>query len=421
MGPMRRILRTELEDNRLGGGAGPTGSSAIVTVLIAEDDPLIRETLATVIDGDEGFVVTAMAGDADAAIRAAIELPPDLALLDVRMPGGGGAHAATVIAESCPEVHIVAISAHDDEETIAEMIEAGARGYITKDGPAHQMLDTLRRCAAGESIFTPRSATRLMSQYVKSSQRMETAKRQLREREIRLREACDPASISSVFQPVVDLETGSVVMYEALTRFSCDHGLNTAEWFEEAVHLGMSAELEIAALARTVAALVEHGDDEVNVSVNVSPDTLLSPTLMATLAPIDLSRVVIEITEHAQIQDYAQTKSVFDRLRKGGAKLAIDDAGAGFASLRHILDLMPDIIKLDISLVRGIDSDQPRRALAAGLISFANEIGAEIVAEGIETGDELACLKYLGVHLGQGYILARPAPIDQATAAKIEV
>ena len=312
---MRRSPQIKVELDRTGIEVGPAGSTAIVTVLIAEDDPLIRETLATVIDGDDNFVVTAMTADAEAAIIAAIEEPPDLALLDVRMPGGGGAHAAMKIAEACPDVHIVAISAHDDKETIGEMIEAGARGYITKDGPAHQMLDTLRRCAAGESVFTPRSATNLMQQYVKSSQRMEAAKKRLREREIRMREACDPRSINSVFQPIVDLESGEVVIYEALTRFNCGHELNTAEWFEEAVHLGMSAELEIAALARTVAALVEQGDPSVKVSVNVSPDTLLSPALMATLAPIDLSRVVVEITEHAQIYDYEQTKAVFKRLR----------------------------------------------------------------------------------------------------------
>lgn len=418
---MRRIWQTETELTSMGNGTGPDERATVVTVLIAEDDPLIRETLATVIDGDEGFVVTAMTGDAESAIGAALDDPPDIALLDVRMPGGGGARAAQMIAEVCPDVHIVAISAHEDEETIAEMIEAGARGYITKDGQSQQMLDTLRRCAAGESIFTPRSATSLMRQYVKSSQRMEAAKRQLREREARLREACDPDTINSVFQPIVDLESGRVMMYEALTRFNSGHDLNTAEWFEEAVQLGMSDQLEIAALARTVAAIVEHGDDSVNVSVNVSPDTLLSPALPATLAPIDLTRVTVEITEHAQIEDYEQTKAAIDRLQARGARLAIDDAGAGFASLRHILDLMPDVIKLDISLVRGIDLDQPRRALATGLISFANEIDAEIVAEGIETEQELACLKQLGVHLGQGYILARPSPLAEATTATFHV
>lgn len=417
---MRRISQTESDLNGSAYEAGAADRS-FVTVLIAEDDPLIRETLETLIDGDDDFVVIAMADDAESAIEAAIANPPDLALLDVHMPGGGGARAAAMILEECPTVHVVAISAHDDQETIARMIEAGARGYITKEGPAHQMLDTLRRCAAGESVFTPPSATTLMRQYVKSSQRMEAVKRHLREREIRLRRACDPESIRSVFQPIVDLESGEVTMYEALTRFECDGPFNTAEWFEEAVHLGMNVELELAALTRTVTALIEQGDESVNVSVNVSPDTLLSAALLSTLAPIDPSRVVIEITEHARIQDYEQTKAVIDRLRKGGARLAIDDAGAGFASLRHILDLMPDLIKLDISLVRNIDSDQPRRALAAGLISFATEIGAEIVAEGIETPAELEVLKQLGVRFGQGYILARPAPLAEVLEARIKV
>ncbi|MBI4896809.1 MAG: EAL domain-containing protein [Actinobacteria bacterium] len=400
-----------------------------ITVLIAEDDPFIRDILSAVIGDGGGFRIVATAGDADAAIDAAIEHSPVLALLDVRMPGGGGARAAKVIAETCPEVHIVAISSHDDQETIGEMVSAGARGYITKDAPRDQMLETLRRCAAGELIFTPASANSLMREYAKSSQRLAEAKKRRRLREQRLREICEPRAIHSVFQPIVALDTGRVDMYEALTRFESPHGLNTGEWFEEAVELGMSVELELAVLARTVAELAgagagmaaEPADDGLHVSLNASPEMLLNPALHATLSAIDPRRIVIEVTEHAQISDYAEIKRAIARLRSHGMRLAIDDAGAGFASLRHILDLAPDMIKLDLSLVRGIDTDQPRRALATGLISFAREIDAEIVAEGIETQGELECVRELGVQYGQGYFIARPAPLAELLVRHIEL
>jgi len=122
--------------------------------------------------------------------------------------------------------------------------------------------------------------------------------------------------------------------------------------------------------------------------------------------------VVVEITEHEQVDDYASLAAALAELRRLGARVAIDDAGAGFSSLRHTLALEPDIVKLDISLTQGIDSDRAKRALAASLIAFADEIGMDIVAEGVESAGELATLLELGVPFGQGYYLAEPGPID---------
>ncbi|HEV8420861.1 MAG TPA: EAL domain-containing protein, partial [Actinomycetota bacterium] len=120
------------------------------------------------------------------------------------------------------------------------------------------------------------------------------------------------------------------------------------------------------------------------------------------------TRIVVEITEHAQVADYAELLEALGDFRSRGGRLAIDDAGAGFASLRHVLVLLPDVIKLDISLTQGIDRDRNRRALASAMISFAAEIGATIIAEGIETRDELDSLRSLGVRYGQGFYIGRP-------------
>jgi EAL domain-containing protein (putative c-di-GMP-specific phosphodiesterase class I) len=119
---------------------------------------------------------------------------------------------------------------------------------------------------------------------------------------------------------------------------------------------------------------------------------------------------VIEVTEHVPVEDYDALNAHLEGLRARGTRLAIDDAGAGFASLRHILLLHPDVIKLDVSLTRGVEDDIARRALASAFISFAAEIGATIVAEGIETRTQFETLRRLGVRYGQGWYLARPAP-----------
>jgi EAL domain-containing protein (putative c-di-GMP-specific phosphodiesterase class I) len=132
----------------------------------------------------------------------------------------------------------------------------------------------------------------------------------------------------------------------------------------------------------------------------------------------DGNRLVLEMTEHAVVEDYDALQAALAQLRRFGIRVAVDDAGAGFASLRHILSLVPEFIKLDRSLTSGIDSDLPKRALARGLISFAQEIGTSVIGEGVETASELEALRELGVGFAQGYYLGRPVPLDDVAAAK---
>ncbi len=156
-------------------------------------------------------------------------------------------------------------------------------------------------------------------------------------------------------------------------------------------------------------------------SLNTSPATLCTPQFLDAIAGVPGDRFAIEITEHAPVEDYAQLRAALGSLRSRGAQLMVDDAGAGFSSFRHILDLRPDVIKLDLSLTRDIDTDPLRRALAASLLAFADEIGATIVAEGIETFGELSALRVLGVQHGQGFLLARPgtAPVPERLALPV--
>jgi len=143
-------------------------------------------------------------------------------------------------------------------------------------------------------------------------------------------------------------------------------------------------------------------------SINASPATAASTGLAELLESRPLHRLVLEVTEHDAVTDYEVLIASLKDMRARGLRLAVDDMGSGYANLRHILELHPDVIKLDVALTRGIDLDTPRRALAASFTTFARQIGAKIVAEGMETRSEYETLRELGVHLGQGYYLARP-------------
>ena len=223
--------------------------------------------------------------------------------------------------------------------------------------------------------------------------------------------------VQVVFQPIVDLATRRTVGFEALSRFPPPDG-SPLRWFDDADLAGLRAELEFASV-RAALNQLDRLPSDAYVSLNFSPSVLNELPrldLDALAERVPLGRIVLEVTEQAPIDDYARLGEALADIRRRGARLAIDDAGAGFASMRHIVSLRPDIIKLDISLIRDIDSDPSRRALAASIALFGGQTGASIVAEGIETDGELAVLIELGIGFGQGYLLGRPAPLAPPAA-----
>ena len=207
-------------------------------------------------------------------------------------------------------------------------------------------------------------------------------------------------------QPIVRLDTGEVVGAEALTRFPGTHRPAHA-WFDDAERVGLGARLQLAVVERAVA-LVGLLPTGAFLTFNVGPDVLASAELLDLLDLVEPERIIIELTEHVRIDDYDRLLDSLSRVRERGARLAVDDTGAGFSSLGHILHLRPELIKLDCQFTRGIDTDPARRSLAHALVSFARDIGAEVVSEGIETAAELDTVRELGVPYGQGYFLSRP-------------
>lgn len=213
-----------------------------------------------------------------------------------------------------------------------------------------------------------------------------------------------------VFQPIFDFLTSTVCSCEALCRFAPAPYRSPDKWFNEAFAVGLGVELELAVAAAAIECFPDLPDG-ITLSVNVSPHTLADPRLGDVLDPRYADRTIVEVTEHAKVADYAELLLSLAALKRRGVALAIDDAGAGYSGLQHILQLAPDYIKMDMSLTRSLDADPARRALASALVFYAGETGSCVVAEGIETPSELATLKRLGVHRGQGYLLGKPGPI----------
>jgi EAL domain-containing protein (putative c-di-GMP-specific phosphodiesterase class I) len=237
----------------------------------------------------------------------------------------------------------------------------------------------------------------------------------LSETSVRIGRVIEHDEFKLAYQPILNLAPLRLAGFEALCRFAPQPYRPPDQWFGEAARVGLGVQLERAVLKMALQAFDEFSAD-MFLSVNVSPEMILHEGFAALFETCPKDRLVVEITEHTKVDDYAAILAALAPLRREGAKLSIDDAGAGFASLRHILNLTPEIVKLDAGLTTALDTDPARRALAAALVYFGRETQSRIIAEGIETEAELAALKGLGVPMGQGYLLGRPADLGRATA-----
>jgi EAL domain-containing protein (putative c-di-GMP-specific phosphodiesterase class I) len=227
--------------------------------------------------------------------------------------------------------------------------------------------------------------------------------------EVRLAPVLAAGGPDIALQPIVDLATGERIGAEALSRFPVGWGKAPDLVFDEAHGIGLGDRLELLALERAAVHL-----DSVRgyIAMNVSPSTLLTPECGALLRRLPLDRVLLELSEHDQVEDYAALQSVLTPLRAAGMGLAIDDVGAGFSSLRHIVVTAPDVIKIDRSIVTGLTEDPVRSTLVQSLVTFAHGCGVRVVAEGVETAAEAAALGALGVDHGQGWHFGRPGPVE---------
>jgi EAL domain-containing protein (putative c-di-GMP-specific phosphodiesterase class I)/CheY-like chemotaxis protein len=379
-----------------------------ITVLIADDEPEVRSALAELIASEDALEMVAAAADADEAVELARSLHPDVALVDVKMPGGG-ARAAREIGRVSPQTRVIALSAYEDRNTVLQMLGAGADGYLVKGTASEEIIRAIKRAVQGQTSVSTEVMASVVQELTSQLRREEGRIEERRAKTQRIQGAIAGQEVAVVFQPIFRMDDRHVVGYEALSRFDGTPPRSPDVWFREAAEVGLGLELELLAVRMAFRELTNL-PGEGYLSLNLSHRTAAAPRLLDALGDGPLDRVVVEITEHEAVEDYDELVTALKELRRRGARTAIDDAGAGFASLRHALLLDPDIIKVDISLTRQIDTDRGRRALTAAISSFAEEMAMDIVAEGVETQAEVDTLQALGVRFGQGFFLARPVP-----------
>lgn len=239
------------------------------------------------------------------------------------------------------------------------------------------------------------------------------AQHRLKQKRERIEKLIGQAAFHVRYQPIYRLHDETVAAFECLARFETEPYRSPDQWFAEAEEVGLAEELEIALARKALEALSELPKD-VLLAVNFSPATIMTDSFAKLFATLPLERVVLEVTEHAAVANYTELSARLHPFRLRGLRLAVDDAGAGHSSFRHVLDLRPDTIKLDMSLTRNIDRDRGRQALAGALSMFGRAMGSQIVAEGVESEAELDTLRRVGVTKVQGYLTGRPMPLADA-------
>ncbi len=383
-------------------------AGGLIKVLIADEPGSAREALAVLLEGDSDFELVAVASNGAEALRLACIHRPRAVLVGRGLPGDSTA-AIEEIRQAVPDTTVVAYSGEVEPRGVREAVEAGAMSYLVRTDRDDHVLQALREATRGRSLLSPVVATAVIRELSVSPTHARERRRRSRRRAA-LERFVRGDGLGIVLQPIVDLATGDAVAVEALARFDDGASEGPSVWFVEANEEGLGPDLELAALAvaiGTFAALPAH----LSLTVNVSPSVVVLPQFGEIIEGVPADRLIVELTEHAAVEDYVALGASVGELRERGLRIAVDDAGAGFASLRHVLLVEPDFLKLDISLCSGVARDRRRRALARALLAFAEETEIETVAEGVESAEDLDTLRALGVTFGQGFHLAPPAPL----------
>lgn len=379
-------------------------------VLVIDDNPA-NTALAARILTRAGLSDVRELQDPLLAAEVLEDFDPDVVLLDLRMPGLDGFAVLEIIQRKAMGSYlpVIVVTADDSHESVERALEQGAHDYLGKPFNAAELVLRVRNLLLNRFAYQElrRSRAWLRTRLDLFEPDLANLQVPIDEARALVTDAIANRGFSIAVQPVVDMCSGQLKGGEALARFPADVLGSPAAWFAAALEVGLVAELEVATF-RAALDLLPGRPDGTSLSVNISPATVLSALGGPDDYDVDWSRVVLELTEHTPVEDYPALNRALEPFRAAGARIAVDDTGAGFASLRHILDLRPDVIKIDIAIVRGIDTDPSRSAVAAMLLLFAQETGIAVIAEGIETPEERDTLVGLGAVLGQGYLLGRP-------------
>jgi EAL domain-containing protein (putative c-di-GMP-specific phosphodiesterase class I)/DNA-binding NarL/FixJ family response regulator len=386
-------------------------------VLVIDDEEaniaLLRSLLKKV-----GFKAIESTTDSRLAAGLASRFEPDLILLDLHMPHLDGYaildQLAPMITAAVP-VPVLVLTADITPEARQRALALGARDFVSKPFKLGELLLRI-----GNLVDTRMSQVALSRQLsMMQSNRDadpddEASERRRRHR--RIEDTIERRAISLAYQAIVDTTAGQVLGYEALARFASPPIEPPDVWFRNARDVGLGPHLELATLEMAIRDL-DLREPETFLSINASETTLRSPALLDLLGRSDPSRIVLELEGGLLIQDLDDLARSLDRVRKLGVRFASDEAGAGSDGIHLLLAIRPEIIKIDRILVEDLDQDPARQALVGGLVGFARETGAQVVAEGVETAAEYRILASMGIDMAQGYWIARPSLSPLETGA----
>jgi len=403
-----------------------TGTLENARILIVDDEEANLLVLRRMLER-AGLPNLMTVSDSSVAIERFLSFEPDLVLLDLHMPHPDGFEILSQLEPLVPRdtyVPILVLTADITDSARERALAIGARDFLTKPFRYNELLLRINNLLETRALHSQlRRDKAILEARMREQQVTEAALAERRRAASRRIESVlttdrdephdrhgDGVRLQMVYQPILDLQNGDVLGAEALARFGTEPQRSPAQWFIEAAEVGLAIQLELAAVRRAAEGLALL-PPAAFLSVNASADTLRSPALLDLLSELPASRFIIELTEHDPVGDYRQLVPAVNRLRDMGVRLAVDDAGAGFTSLQQILQLAPDLIKLDRGFIQGLADDPVRRALTTALLTFAHDIGATLVAEGVATASELEALRKLGVRHGQGRFLGEPMPL----------
>jgi len=383
-----------------------------VVLGLAPDDPAERMVTLVV---QAGAKPVAVSSDADGLATVVAGAAPDVVLVDLALAPAGGAWL-TALAAASPGVPLVALCSDESPGTLATALAAGVVGFVSRGAGACEIGGAIEAARAGERAVAPDLLGPLLDGVVGRLRTPgpATGDRQSR-RAALLATFSDPSAVFPVFQPIADLRVGRQFGWLALTRFSDSPPEQTGVRFAEARALGLTVELETAA-ARAALAGLDRLPGPAPLFLKASCATVAAEVFDELLPEELAARVVLELWGVAELEDPESFNHAVDRLRHRGVRFAVDETGAGFGSLDQVLDLSPAFVRLAGGLTRGIDADRTRRALALTVISFASHLGAGVIGDQIETAEELAALRRLGVDYGLGFHIGRPLSLPALPA-----
>jgi DNA-binding NarL/FixJ family response regulator len=378
-----------------------------IRVLVADDEETVVDVLRSLIGSDPSLQFVGAAHNAEDAIELAMRERPDVVLLDVRMPGGGGLRAAREISRRCAPTKVVALSAHEDSDTVIGMISAGASAYVPKGDSTDRILRTIHRTidanyAASEQ---PPQLTVISPLLPRRTQQSTAVARAILD-----------GAITVEFAPIEDVTTGRVVGFDARPRVATLPHRSYDHWLADAESADLLLDIEMAAFRASLLALPLIPDD-VFLEFEVTPTSLTEGRFRRAIRRSIGSRIVLGLSPlapvDASVLGAAGPSGILATLRGRDVRIAAREVGPGFAGLRHLSLLSPELAWLDETLVRSLGQSFSTHSIVAALVACASDVGARLVAPGVTSEEQLQELRNLGVELVQGPIVGEQIPLSE--------